>query len=389
MFFKLDTSVTRNFATPLGNTLLVFPTATTAVLRKLAARRGVWGALRAVAAALSGRSGLAPESVEGNVQRKQIRLPSVFGNPFISSLYRRIKMGEAALLYQALTDELTAAPPEVTIIYNGSVSPEAVLDQIAVAQDLPRVYVEAGFFPRTLQIDPLGLNGANTVPRDPSFYSSAQQDFAAGGLPDALNTRATKPKPGQAIELQPGYVFVAFQVPSDMQITRHSPWIPDMEAFLDAILQAAERIPDDVFVIKEHPSFKRSVQGLRPAHPRVIFANHNVTSELIDESRAVITINSTVGIEALLLDKPVITLGRACYNIEGLVLHADGPDALTDAIDRSRAWHPDPHLRRQFLGYLWNHYLLHGSYEAPPNELAAELRRRAQPDFPVAVNARH
>ena len=374
-FFKLDTGQLRNFGTVLGPDCVTFATGTWTVLRALAARKGWSVAFRAFA-----RSAFVPDAgqrelVKGNLDRKRIRLPQIFGNPIVSAIYGWIKSTQAGLLKEALQAEIAALNPDVIIVYNGSVYPESVL--ASVSEGRSRVFVEAGFFPKTLQIDPKGLNGANSVPRDPSFYLESVEDYAANGLPQTVNNRASKAVGDGEIDLEPGYVFVPFQVPSDMQVTVHSPWVRDMEAFLDVVLAAAQRHPEDVFVIKEHPSFKRSVRDLRPSHPRVIFANDNVTSDLIQNARAVITLNSTVGIEALLFDKPVITLGRACYNVEGLVLHAEGPDALSKALKASQDWCHDDRLRRQFIGYLWNRYLVNGTYDSPPNNLKEVILAKA------------
>ncbi|WP_010138515.1 capsular polysaccharide export protein, LipB/KpsS family [Oceanicola sp. S124] len=371
-FLKLDTGVIDSFDAALGAEGLRIGTGTLSVLRRLARHRG-WG----VALAGLGRALLAPgpearAAIAGNMARKRIRVPALFGNPVIGGAYGYVKRVEAALLRQALLAELAATDPEVVVVYNGSVHPESVLAE--VSRGRPRVFIEAGFFPKTLQIDPEGLNGANSVPRDPAFYLDDSRDFAAGGYPDAVNNRASKAR-HDAVALEPGYVFVPFQVPSDMQVTLHSPWVRDMGAFLDVICDLADRHPDEHFVIKEHPSFKLSVAGRR-SHPRVTFANGNVTSELIRDARAVITLNSTVGIEALLLERPVITLGAACYNIEGLVQHA--PDAAgLDAAIAARDWQADPRLVRQFIGYLWNDYLVHGSYAELPADLPAILAERA------------
>ncbi|WP_299722232.1 nitrogen fixation protein FixF [uncultured Tateyamaria sp.] len=375
-FLKLDTGVIGNFDAALGDCVTVVDTALLRVLQRLARGRG-WPA----ALALWVRSKLAPGSaaramVAGNVDRKRIRLPAVFGNSVVSGIYEHIKAGQAMLLHAALQDTLATTEPDIVIVYNGSVYPESVLADVSVGRT--RVFVEGGFFPGTLQIDPAGLNGANSVPRDPAFYLETADDFAAGGLPDAVNNRASKASGDGAIVLEPGFVFVPFQVPSDMQVTLHSPWVRDMEMFLDVVIAAAERNPDDTFVIKEHPSFKRSVKGLRPGHPRVIFANDNVTSDLIRDARVVVTLNSTVGIEALLFDRPVITLGKACYNIEGLVLHAEGPEALDKALTQARGWSHNERLRHQFLGYLWQRYLVRGRYDDLPDDLATQVEARAE-----------
>ena len=374
-FFKLDTGQLQNFDAALGPDCTTFRTGGVAVLRALAARRG-WGA----ALATLMRSALIPDAgqrklVQGNLERKRIRLPQVFGNPIVMAIYGWVKATQAGLLKAALDAEFSATDPQITIVYNGSLYPEAVL--ATASEGRRRVFVEAGFFPRTLQIDPVGLNGANSVPRDPAFYLKTKDDFSAKGLPQAVNNRASKAAGADSVDLAPGYIFVPFQVPSDMQVTVHSPWVRDMEMFLDVVREAADRNPDEIFVIKEHPSFKRSVKTLRPPHKRVIFANGNVTSELIENARAVLTLNSTVGIEALLFDKPVITLGNACYNIEGLVFHAEDAGALDAAIAQTRGWTHDEKLRRQFVGYLWNEYLLQGKYDDLPKDLGNQLTSRS------------
>ncbi|MBR9765562.1 MAG: nitrogen fixation protein FixF [Rhodobacteraceae bacterium] len=377
-FLKLDTGVIDSFDAALGGEGLRIDTGPGAALRRLAGHRG-WGvALAALARALSAPGPEARAAIAGNLARKRIRVPAVFGNPLVSGLYGYVKRVEAALLRQTLLAELAATDPEVVVVYNGSVYPESVLAE--VSRGRPRVFIEAGFFPQTLQIDPEGLNGANSVPRDAAFYRDESRDFAAGGYPDAVNNRPSKAR-HDAVALEPGFIFVPFQVPSDMQVTLHSPWVRDMGAFLDVICDLADRLPGERFVIKEHPSFKLSVKGRR-SHPRVTFANGNVTSELIRDARAVITLNSTVGIEALLLERPVITLGAACYNIEGLVRHAPNAQALEAAV-AARDWQADPQLVRQFIGYLWNHYLVHGSYADLPQDLPRILSVRAGQRQPI------
>lgn len=382
-FLKLDTRVISGFDAALAPDVMALRSGLGASLRTLWRRRGAGAVLRALAA------GLVPgERIRrlcaGNVARKRIRLPLVARAPLLLTPYARAKMLSTAVFDAALAAVLEDVPPEIAIVYNGSLAPESVLADRAGAAGLPRVFVEAGFFPGTLQIDPRGLNGANSVPRDPAFYL-AGPDFAARGLPPEIGRRPSKRRGVEPVTLAPGYVFVPFQVPSDMQVTVQSPWVRSMEAFVELVHAMAEALPGERFVIKEHPSFKRSVRGHLPPHERVIFANGNDTAALIEGARAVVTLNSTVGLESLLIGRPVITLGRACYNVEGLVLHADGPDALAAALEQSRNWRPDETLRRQFLGYLWSHYLVHGSYDALPADLAEAIARRADPDFATAV----
>ncbi|MGI3183773.1 nitrogen fixation protein FixF [Nioella aestuarii] len=374
-FLKLDTGVISGFDAALGPDVDTVSTAPVSMLVRLRRRAGLAATLRILARALFTRNEQMQVLVAGNVDRKRIRLPAVFERRLVSSIYGKIKASQARLLHELLRIELnqSAALDMIAIVYNGSLFPESVL--AAVTTDRPRVFVEAGFFPGTLQIDPVGLNAANSVPRNPGYYR-ARPELAEGDLPKLVNNRPSKAR-FAAIDLDPGYVFVPFQVPSDMQVTVHSPWIRSMEQFLDAIIAAADKHSDLRFVIKEHPSFKRSVIGQRADHPRVIFANGNVTSTLIQNARCVVTLNSTVGIEGLLAGKQVITLGDACYNIEGLVRHAPDAEAL-DAVLSDLDWQPDEPLRRAFLSYLWTDYLVHGTYKELPDDLGAQIEKIAQ-----------
>lgn len=369
---KLGTAALAAFEPVLGDRLETIPLGIPAILGRLSRHLGPLAAARLGFAALL--AGARPPAIRalvtGNLTRKRIRIPAIFGLRPVARAYLHLKGAEAALLREAL--RLGARRDTVDIIFNGSVYPESVLAD--VADPSARVLVEAGFLPQTLQIDPLGLNGANSVPRDPAFYLETDTDFAAAGLPETIGRRASKSQHA-AISLPPEFVFVPFQVPSDMQITLHSPWVRDMGHFLSLLRDTADRNPTEVFVVKEHPSFRATVVGLFPPHPRILFANGNETGSLIAAARAVLTINSTVGIEALQAAKPVITLGSACYAIAGLTLQARDPATL-DAALAQRDWRPDERLRRQFLGFLKNVYLVAGTLDQPPADLAQAIADR-------------
>ena len=109
-----------------------------------------------------------------------------------------------------------------------------------------------------------------------------------------------------------------------------------------------------------------------PQEKNILFANGNSTEELIKNARLVITLNSTVGIEALLFGKPVITLADACYNVDGLVRHANNIKKLNEFI-MDECWLPDERLRIQFLGYIWNKYLFHGYFNNLPSDTLLKI----------------
>ena len=91
----------------------------------------------------------------------------------------------------------------------------------------------------------------------------------------------------------------------------------------------AEHAPGDVgLVIKHHPMDRaysdyrrhihREAQRLNLGH-RVVYLHDQHLPTLLDHTRGVITINSTVGLQALHHGAPVITLGEAVYSMPGLV----------------------------------------------------------------------
>jgi capsular polysaccharide export protein len=74
---------------------------------------------------------------------------------------------------------------------------------------------------------------------------------------------------------------------------------------------------------------------------------------------AVLTISGTAGWEAMLYEKPVITLGRAFYNMSGLTHEVHSlwslPEIIHNAIFR---WKPDPERLLMFVAAV-----LAGTYE--------------------------
>ena len=130
----------------------------------------------------------------------------------------------------------------------------------------------------------------------------------------------------------------------------------------DIVYAMAEKFEHLNFVIKEHPSFKLKVAKNVKPHSRILFDNWGDTKELIQNSEAVMTVNSTAGLEALTFGKKVITMGEANYNLPGLVLNAQNQDELIAHLSSLPQWSYDNILREQFLKYYYNKFLITGQY---------------------------
>jgi capsular polysaccharide export protein len=345
------------------------------VLRELLKRHGFLHMLSILTSRsdLYGLQGL----VERNLQRRKIRLPGLYGNVLVGWIYQRVALLRARLFAALIADYFADHPRAHALVFNGFLMPDALTLAVANHLQRSRLVAELGFFPDTLQYDVRGINFGSSLPRDPDFYRPLANRLPLE-KPQDLVRRKPKQKGHSTDTLPSNYIFVPMQVPSDMQILVHSPWIRNMVHLYETLFALAERHPERHFVVKEHPSFPLSIRSHIVPHQRIHFANHNDTRELIEGAEAVITVNSTVGLEAILLGKKVITLGDAPYNVEGLVLHARGLEELSKNLSILPSWEPDDTLRDLFLRYVYNVFLLRGDRHNPTEEMMEAIRLRAE-----------
>ena len=128
-----------------------------------------------------------------------------------------------------------------------------------------------------------------------------------------------------------------------------------------------------VVVFKEHPCCPRRYPLLHAqaaaSGGALRFANGNATGDLIAGAQGVVTLNSSVGVESLLLGKPVLALGNAIYAIDGVAQSARSVQALADWLgavaDDAKSQAP---LRQAFLRYMADEQLLPGRHQAPTDQ---------------------
>ena len=290
-----------------------------------------------------------------NLIRKQIQLPWLFGQPWVERLYLAHKARQSARLRRMLSTVLASHPGILPMIWNGTKLPQSAL---AAATDPGwRLFMENGYFRGTMQIDPKGVNDHNSLPRDPEFYRGYATVHKAVQESPELIRRQTKHTTHRAVDLPANYVFVPFQVDFDMQITELSPWISSMREFHDVLVAVAESRDGPVLVIKEHPGSRHTLHDRVPRHPRIVFQNGRDTGELIDGAAAVMTINSTVGIEALSRGAKVLVLGECCYDVPRMVRRARSVGELADILATLDDWVPDDEVRSGFIAYLAREFL--------------------------------
>jgi capsular polysaccharide export protein len=280
------------------------------------------------------------------------------------AVYRALLRLELLVMALRFGRLLKKEGPDAVAVWNGGHRYCALLISMGEA-DVLTLYFENGLLPGTTTLDPRGVNYRNSVPRDPQFYRDYAEQYPDRLKPAqsvALIPRETK-RPSQAVELPSDFIFIPFQDDWDTQIRLFSPWIRNMRELFSFAELVAQRSGRTV-VLKEHPSSRVKYPDLaRRASGKVLFANGNSTQELIEKADCVITVNSTVGLESILLSTPVLVLGDAFYAVEGVAARARSPEEALSLLAKLPAWELSEELQRAFISYLQNEYCLSGRWQ--------------------------
>ncbi|MCB1755530.1 MAG: hypothetical protein KDJ38_08405, partial [Gammaproteobacteria bacterium] len=318
--------------------------------------------------------------VSQQLERRRKKFPRLLTTPIVAALYARIIGFKERCRYAKYIALFKDESPDYVGLWNGKKMPGVTIARAAKDLSIAVFYFENGLLPGTCTLDDKGVNQDSSLPRNAGFYRSypfASQHKAINGIVQRPPLKRRKKAPPQSLPQH--YVFVPFQVPDDTQIVCHSPWIKNMEALFEAVMEAFDQHTDrgDMQVVfKEHPSWPGHFEHLYERHPAALFANGNTTPELIENSLGLITINSTVGLEGLILKKPVMTLGEACYRIDGLVLSADNQQQLNEGFEKLLSWSPDAELRDRYLRFLNEVYCIPDKWSTPgPQHFAAVADR--------------
>lgn len=178
------------------------------------------------------------------------------------------------------------------------------------------------------------------------------------------------------------YVFVPLQVHDDTQVVLNSERIRDMAELVATVARA---LPAGVrLVVKPHP-MDRGRTGLDPVERviasldgRGLVVHERPSMELVRHARAVVTLNSTVGLEGLMHGRPVATLAAAWYAKPGLATAIDRDAALAAWLASPSA--PDPEHVARLVSFLRHHYLMAGGFRAVTHEEAAAMAARVLSD---------
>jgi len=304
--------------------------------------------------------------------------------------------------------------------------------EAAAARGIPVIVTDFGYFrPDWITLERDGLGGGSLFPRDPgairwlarglppaelkprlgdSFLRQAAWDvtynlatrlrwpfpqyrdhlihhplltYAGIGL-RLLRRRAEQREGRQALERlrgRPFWVF-AMQMEADFSIRAYSPFDDMTQPIEETLRSFARAAPaEGHLLVKIHPldpclrHWPRRIGAMATRAGlagRVHVVRHGPLEAMIAASRGVVTVNSTVGMNAVMGRRPVKALGQAVWDVPGL--------AHQGALDRFWTDPPalDEALREDFLAALQAETQLRGVFYAPEGRriAVAETVRR-------------
>lgn len=268
----------------------------------------------------------------------------------------------------------SAHPGHVAVAWNGLTGSRMAF--LAGARDAGArvLHAELAPFPGRITLDAAGVNAESSVPQGRACFEAwagAREDAARRGegwraMGAALVARPSRRADvGQGVAALPEgpFLFCPLQVPGDSQVTLFAGWCGGMAGFLAALTEGVAALPEGWHLrLKEHPSARVPLAAaLAPllATGRVVVDNQTDSFAQLAASRGVVTLNSSMGLQAFFHDKPVLTLGRAFWAQAGLVVPAGDQAALNAAFAAPDALAFDPAFRALFMNWLDQVYYPH------------------------------
>ncbi|PJI85051.1 capsular polysaccharide export protein [Yoonia maricola] len=281
---------------------------------------------------------------------------------YAQGLKRRALTALLRLQYNGTRRYFERHKDHIAVAWNGLNGSRRVYMDAAKDAGAKTLFFELGPFPDRITVDPAGVNYANSLPRVATPYKawvaqSSKDTDAWRALGARIKQRMPDQPPAPTAELPPlsePFVFAPLQVPGDSQLRLFGGQFRTVPAFVDALIVAAQALPDGWHLrLKEHPSTPAFVADmLRDVDAPIYLDNTTDTFAQVAASRGVVTINSSVGLEAMFFDKPVVACGQCFWAIPGMAATTPDQASLTDAMTKAADWSFDPDIRNAVMSFL-------------------------------------
>ena len=251
---------------------------------------------------------------------------------------------QALLILESILAKIQKSSPDFLIGWNGNGPHFIFLMKVAAKiKNLPIFHIERGLLPDTLVFDPQGVNYKSTIAGSylPLINSEEQiaaaqyiNDFASNGktiVETLANKNSSRAEILKDIHLSESdkFVFFPLQIEGDSNIVLNSPIYKRMQQVIEDLIEVTNDLNVHL-VCRPHPENNISIEELRNYYPGVIFDNKLHLHTALKNSVANVVINSTVGLESLILGTPTIALGHSTYSGKGITYDAFHKDQIRD-----------------------------------------------------------
>lgn len=153
------------------------------------------------------------------------------------------------------------------------------------------------------------------------------------------------------------FFFVPLQVSTDSQILCNSSY-RKMEEFIKYIIDSSN---EKIILFKDHPleieeDYKKILKKYKKEN--IYFIRTGDINQIINHSKGVININSTVGLSALFHYKPVFCLGKSFYTNKDLATNKN----ISDFLENTEKYNPNKDKVNEFKNYIIKETQIKGSF---------------------------
>jgi len=296
---------------------------------------------------------------------------AMFPQHFLKDNYAK-SIIHAVVLIEALLDLSKKIKPDFFVGWNGD-GPHMIYVPKIVATILkkPIIFVERGLLPDSYVIDSQGVNfKSNIAGSFTPILTKERYQRAESYIDKFINSNASIVNLNEKIinskhELidqlklnKNGFIFFPEQIEGDSNIILNSPKFKNMANVAKELLISAKALNLSL-VIRQHPENKSN----NIEYPsEAIICNDIHIHSLLRNSEFNVTINSTTGLESLLLRKPTFVLGNSIYSGKGFTFDVKNSEEI---IDNYKAYSSNEDIREKqknlffsFLSYLLSDYLI-------------------------------
>ena len=233
---------------------------------------------------------------------------------------------------------LQIVKPRLVLLWNGEHTQETIFNQLCNQASCPVLYLERGPFRDSLQMSPDGCTASTEIARAynwvfPDFVDKAVSRLSAEIVEEKYKTsqitwysrEQPKSTPLRQLKKNLGIpkdkkiLLFTGQLDNDTSNFKHS---PNFEGNLEAFrwFCNALRHRDDIFILgKHHPldqnsfkEFQHAVEGLG------IWVDNVSLENCLELADRVAAVNSTVLFEAIVLNKPILAMGKLLLSNKGI-----------------------------------------------------------------------